>query len=178
MFIKEPQPVSCHSIFSAEVPEIFMQQFWHTIKKVKGTNSYEFDLANKKCVVDAEVFQMILNICPRVQGEDFTEVLDDESTLTFLINLVIKCLSGKTTSNDRLRKSRIDILWGMFYRENVDYPRLIWDDFAFQIDHRMEKQRRRENMSVLYKVEDIATCLVKYVKYGMIGKLTVTGTPT
>ncbi|GJY13589.1 retrovirus-related pol polyprotein from transposon TNT 1-94 [Tanacetum coccineum] len=133
---------------SAEVPEIFMQQFWHTIKKVKGTNSYEFDLANKKCVVDAEVFQMILNICPRVQGEDFTEVLDDESTLTFLINLVIKCLSGKTTSNDRLRKSRIDILWGMFYRENVDYHRLIWDDFAFQIDHRMEKQRRCENMPI------------------------------
>ncbi|GJV65827.1 hypothetical protein Tco_1476655 [Tanacetum coccineum] len=31
---------------------------------------------------------------------------------------------------------------------------------------------------VLYKVEDIATCLVKYVKYGMIGKLTVTGTAT
>ncbi|GJV10480.1 putative reverse transcriptase domain-containing protein [Tanacetum coccineum] len=27
-------------------------------------------------------------------------------------------------------------------------------------------------MEVLYKVEDIATCLVKYVKYGMIGKLT------
>ncbi|GKF54177.1 hypothetical protein Tco_0161087, partial [Tanacetum coccineum] len=35
---------------SAEVPEIIMQQFWHTVKKVKGTNTYEFDLANKKCV--------------------------------------------------------------------------------------------------------------------------------
>ncbi|GKC70577.1 hypothetical protein Tco_1116460 [Tanacetum coccineum] len=70
---------------STEVPEIFMQQFWHTIKKVKGTNSYKFDLANKKYVVDAEVFRKILNICPRVQGEDFTEVPDDESTLTFLI---------------------------------------------------------------------------------------------
>ncbi|GJT23906.1 histone H2A.1 [Tanacetum coccineum] len=31
---------------------------------------------------------------------------------------------------------------------------------------------------VFYKMEDIATYLVKYVKYGMIGKLTVTGTPT
>nr|GEY24195.1 hypothetical protein [Tanacetum cinerariifolium] len=29
---------------------------------------------------------------------------------------------------------------------NVNYPNLIWEDFAFQIDHRMEKQRRRENM--------------------------------
>ncbi|GJU40636.1 hypothetical protein Tco_1193593 [Tanacetum coccineum] len=122
-----------------------MQQFWHTIKKVKGTNSYEFYLANKKCVVDAEVFRKILNIFPRVQGEDFTEVPNDETTLSYLINLgykgplhkhpsmyvdymhqpwitlaaiINKCLSGKTASNDRLRKLRIDILWGMFYKEN------------------------------------------------------------
>ncbi|GJW28654.1 hypothetical protein Tco_0045529 [Tanacetum coccineum] len=62
-------------------------QFWYTIKKVLGTNSYEFLLANKKCLVDAEVFRKILNICPRVQGVDFTEVPDDETTLTFRLDL-------------------------------------------------------------------------------------------
>nr|GEU43364.1 hypothetical protein [Tanacetum cinerariifolium] len=94
----------------------------------------------------------------RVQGIDFAEFLDDEATLTFLLSLgykgplhkhpimyvdhmhqpmralasiINKCLSGKTASNDKLRKSRIDILWGMFYKENVDYPKLIWEDFAF-----------------------------------------------
>ncbi|GKA76369.1 hypothetical protein Tco_0782830 [Tanacetum coccineum] len=142
---------TCYKAFSisVKIPIIFMQQFWHNIKKVKGTNSYEFNLANKKCEVDAEVFQKILNICPRVQREDFTEVPDDETTLTFLISLgykgllykhpsmyvdhmqqpwrtlaaiINKCLLGKTASNDRLRKSRIDILWGMFYRENFNYP--------------------------------------------------------
>ncbi|GJV24290.1 hypothetical protein Tco_1376985 [Tanacetum coccineum] len=83
---------------------------------------------------------------------DFTEVPDDEITLTFLINLgykvplykhpsiyvdhmhqpwrtlaaiINKCLSGKAASNDRLRKSRIDILWGMFYRENVNYGKTL-----------------------------------------------------
>ncbi|GJT75201.1 hypothetical protein Tco_1041926 [Tanacetum coccineum] len=100
---------------------------------------------------DAEVFRKILGICPRVQGVDFARVPDDEATLTFLLNLgykgplhkqpnmyvdhmhqpwrtlvaiIIKCLFGKATSNDRLRKSRIDILWGMFYREN-EYGLLI-----------------------------------------------------
>ncbi|GKC28309.1 hypothetical protein Tco_1035603 [Tanacetum coccineum] len=34
----------------------------------------------------------------------------------------------------------------MFYRENVDYPELIWEDFAFQMDHRKEKKSRRETM--------------------------------
>ncbi|GJU85437.1 hypothetical protein Tco_1292983 [Tanacetum coccineum] len=48
-------------------------QFWYTIKKVKDSESYEFLLANKKCIVDAEVFRKILDICPRVEGEEFTE---------------------------------------------------------------------------------------------------------
>nr|GEV07222.1 copia protein [Tanacetum cinerariifolium] len=91
-----------------------------------------------------------------VQGVDFAKVPDDETTLTFLFDLgykgplykhlmmyvdhmhkpwrtlaviINKCLSGKAITNDKLRKSRIDILWGMFYRENVDYLELIWEEF-------------------------------------------------
>ncbi|GJR35628.1 retrovirus-related pol polyprotein from transposon TNT 1-94 [Tanacetum coccineum] len=115
----------------------------------------------------------ILDICPRVEGVDFADVPDDDTALTFLIDLgykgllnwltnmfvdhmhqpwrtlaaiINKCLSGKLASNDKLRKSRIDILWGMFNRENVDYLELIWEDFAYQIDHRKEKRSRHENM--------------------------------
>ncbi|GKC88626.1 retrovirus-related pol polyprotein from transposon TNT 1-94 [Tanacetum coccineum] len=73
----------------------------------------------------------ILDICPRVEGVDFTVVLDDDTALTFLIDLgykgplnrhtnmfvdhmnqpwrtlaaiINKCISGKTASNDKLRK--------------------------------------------------------------------------
>ncbi|GKE09583.1 hypothetical protein Tco_1413134 [Tanacetum coccineum] len=166
---------SCFKAFtiSVDVPEIFMQQFWYSINKFQGTDSYEFLLANKKCVVNADVFRIILDICPKVEGVNFTDVLDDDTTLAFLIKLgykgrmykhtnmfvdhihqpwrtlaviINKCLSGKTSSNDKLRKSRINILWGIFYRENVDYPELIWEDLAYQIDHRKEKRSRRENM--------------------------------
>ncbi|GKC10225.1 hypothetical protein Tco_1001835 [Tanacetum coccineum] len=133
--------------------------------------SYEF-LANNKCVVNADVFRTILDICPRVEGVNFNDVPDDDTTLAFLIKLgykgplynhtnmfvdhmhqpwrtlaaiINKCLSGKTISNDKLRKSRIDILWGMFYRENVNYPELIWEDLAYQIDHRKDKRSRRKD---------------------------------
>nr|GEV87480.1 hypothetical protein [Tanacetum cinerariifolium] len=106
---------------SADVSEIFMQQFWYSIKKVQGTDSYEFLLANKKCMVNANVFRTILDICLRVEGIKFTD----------------------TASNDKLRNSRIDILWGMFYRENVDYPELIWEDLDFHIDNRKEKRSRQ-----------------------------------
>nr|GEV62641.1 hypothetical protein [Tanacetum cinerariifolium] len=93
-----------------------------------------------------ETFQVIIDViknstqqevyCPRVKSKDFTDVPDDETALTFLIDLgykgpldrhtnmfidhiyqswrtlaaiISKCLSGKTASNDKLRKSRIDI---------------------------------------------------------------------
>ncbi|GJS12047.1 hypothetical protein Tco_0368843, partial [Tanacetum coccineum] len=165
---------TCFKAFtiSTHIPEIFMQQFWYTIKKVQGTDSYEFILANKKCRVDAEVFRKILDICPRVKGEEFTELQNDDNTLTFLIDpgykgplhmytnmyvdhisqpwrtlaaIINKCLSRKTASNDILRKSRIDIMWGMLYRENVNYPELIWEDFDYQIDHMRERKSRRED---------------------------------
>ncbi|GJW82214.1 hypothetical protein Tco_0146189 [Tanacetum coccineum] len=117
--------------------ETFQVQFGYTIKKVQDTNSYKFLLANKKCIVNAEVFRKILDICLRVEGVDFTNVPDDDPALTFLIVLgykgplnrhinmfvdhmhqpwrtlaaiINKCLSIKIASNDKLRKSRIDIL--------------------------------------------------------------------
>ncbi|GJX15616.1 hypothetical protein Tco_0216448 [Tanacetum coccineum] len=41
------------------------------------------------------------------------------------------CISGKTLGLDRLRPSRAQILWGMFYQQNVDYVALFWEDFMF-----------------------------------------------
>ncbi|GJT01930.1 hypothetical protein Tco_0823099 [Tanacetum coccineum] len=92
-----------------------MQQFWYSIKKVQGTDSYEFLLANKKCMANDDVFSTFLDICPSVEGVTFTNVPDDDTTLAFLIKIAIinKSLSGKTASNDKLRKSIIDILWGI-----------------------------------------------------------------
>ncbi|GJT41185.1 hypothetical protein Tco_0941050 [Tanacetum coccineum] len=126
---------SCFKAFtiSTNVPEIFMQRFWYSIKKVHGTDSYEFLLANKKCVVNADVFRIILDICPRVEGVNFTDVPDDDTTLAFLIKLsykgplckhtnmfvyhmhqpwrnlaaiINKCLYEKTASNDKLHSPK------------------------------------------------------------------------
>ncbi|GKA07755.1 ribonuclease H-like domain-containing protein [Tanacetum coccineum] len=71
--------------------ETFQVIIDYTIKKVQDTNSYEFLLANKKCTVNVEVFRTILNICLRVEVKDFIDVLNDETALTFLIDL---CYQG------------------------------------------------------------------------------------
>ncbi|GKD16400.1 hypothetical protein Tco_1205558, partial [Tanacetum coccineum] len=66
---------------------------------------------NKKCIVNAEVFRTILNICLRVEGEDFIDVPNDDIALTLFVDhmhqlwrtlaaIINKCLSRKTASND------------------------------------------------------------------------------
>ncbi|GKD17056.1 hypothetical protein Tco_1206214 [Tanacetum coccineum] len=71
------------------------RQFWYTVKKIKKTTSYKFDLADKKYIVDFEVFRKILGICLKVQGEEFVETPSKESLLTFLIELGYKSQLNK-----------------------------------------------------------------------------------
>nr|GFB44932.1 hypothetical protein [Tanacetum cinerariifolium] len=72
---------------SADVLKIYMQQFWHTVIKVKESTLYEFKLANKKCLVDVEVFRQALNIFLRVLRKEFIVPPSEEELLTFLIRL-------------------------------------------------------------------------------------------
>ncbi|GJU62888.1 retrovirus-related pol polyprotein from transposon TNT 1-94 [Tanacetum coccineum] len=140
---------TCFKAFTiyADVPAIFMQQLWYIIKKVQGTDSYEFLLANKKCIVDAEVFRKILDIYPRVEGKEFTELQNDDDTLTFLIDLRYKGPLHKYTN---MYVDHMSQPWrtlaAIINKENVDYLELIWEDFTYQIDHGRERKSRRENM--------------------------------
>ncbi|GJT28350.1 hypothetical protein Tco_0908625 [Tanacetum coccineum] len=122
----------------ADVPKIYMYQFWFTVTKIKNTDFYEFKLANKKCLVYVEVLRQALDICPRVPEKEFIVPPSEEELLTFLIRLeykgelthlpqmfidhmhqpwrtiasiINKFLSRKTTSNDRLCQSRVAIIW-------------------------------------------------------------------
>ncbi|GJY11672.1 hypothetical protein Tco_0380981 [Tanacetum coccineum] len=75
---------------------------------------------------------------------------------------------------------------GMFYMENVDYPELIWEDFAFQIDHRKEKKSRRETMPFLRFTKVIinhflsqhkSLCKLKFQHYHTIKGEVIQDTP-
>nr|GEW04614.1 hypothetical protein [Tanacetum cinerariifolium] len=130
---------TCFKAFtiSIDVPEMFMRKFWYTIKKVQDTDSYEFLLANKKCIVNAKVFRTILDICPRVEGVDFTDVPNDDTALTFLVDL---CYKGPLNRHTNMFMDQMHQLWRTLAaiinnclsrklakkgsrRENMPYPR-------------------------------------------------------
>ncbi|GJW02718.1 hypothetical protein Tco_1561574 [Tanacetum coccineum] len=76
----------------------------------------------------------------------FSQEFKEKNSLT-LASVINKFLSGKTTSNDKLRQSRVTIIWGMFYNKYVDFAELIWEDFSYQIDNRQLNKGIREIMS-------------------------------
>ncbi|GJZ62192.1 hypothetical protein Tco_0618329 [Tanacetum coccineum] len=112
----------------------------------------------------------VLEICPRVPGRDFDPLHSEEDTVSFLrelghtgeINslndvvvdqmhqpwrtfaaLINRGLSGKTSGLDKLRLSRAQILWGMFYQKNVNCMELLWEDFIYQNENRVYKKQEK-----------------------------------
>ncbi|GJY75689.1 hypothetical protein Tco_0480805 [Tanacetum coccineum] len=156
-------------LITADVPEVYMHQFWNFM--YKHDTFYRFKIDKKKRFkLTLEVFRDIFQICPRVQGREFDPLPSEEDTVSFLrelghtgeINslndvvvdqmhqpwrtfaaLINRSLSGKTSGLDKLRLSRAQILWGMFHQKNVDYVELLWEDFIYQIENRVYKKQEK-----------------------------------
>ncbi|GJW93641.1 hypothetical protein Tco_0173313 [Tanacetum coccineum] len=161
----------CYPAFliTADVPEVYMHQFWNSVYKHGTFNRFKID-KKKRFKLTLEVFRDIFQICPRVLGRDFDPLPSEEDTVSFLrelghtgeinllndvvfdqmhqtwrtfVALINRGLSGKTSDLDKLRLSRAQILWGMFYQKNVDYVELLWEDFIYQIENRVYKSKKR-----------------------------------
>nr|GEV10650.1 integrase, catalytic region, zinc finger, CCHC-type, peptidase aspartic, catalytic [Tanacetum cinerariifolium] len=132
---------------TAEVPQIYMHQFWNTINKIEDSDAYNFKLDKKKCRVDTKSYSLRSSVTRA-------------DVLCYLQFILIKCTSlgghlllsltsaspEKTTGLDRLMESRAQILWGMYNQKNLDYVALLWEDFMYQADNRGINSARKEHM--------------------------------
>ncbi|GKC15051.1 hypothetical protein Tco_1011833 [Tanacetum coccineum] len=127
----------CYPAFliTADVPEVYMHQFWNSV--YKHDTFYRFKIDKKKRFkLTLEVFRYIFQIC----------LPSEEDTVSFLRELShtgeINSLND-TSGLDKLRLSRAQILWGMFYQNNIDYVELRWEDFIYQIESRVYKNQEK-----------------------------------
>nr|GEW75485.1 hypothetical protein [Tanacetum cinerariifolium] len=129
-------------LVTADVPEIYMQEFWATT--IVHHHSIRFKMNNKKCIINLKYFKEMLHICPRLPNQTFDELQFEEEILAFLRYLghtvINKCLSGKSTGYDSLRLSQAQILWGMYHKKNADFAYLLWEDFVYQVKHKDAKK--------------------------------------
>ncbi|GKA60727.1 hypothetical protein Tco_0760134, partial [Tanacetum coccineum] len=85
------QAISFYPAFlnTAEVPEVYMHQFWNTIQKIKDTHAYRFKLDEKKFCVDTEVFHEIPRFVPDFITKTLLYLLQKKNWLHSFRNLVI-----------------------------------------------------------------------------------------
>nr|GEY38587.1 zinc finger, RING/FYVE/PHD-type [Tanacetum cinerariifolium] len=69
-------------LVTADVPEIYLQEFWATT--TVHYHSIRFKMDTKKHIIDLESFRDILHICPRVPGQPFAEPPFEEEILAFI----------------------------------------------------------------------------------------------
>ncbi|GJS51143.1 hypothetical protein Tco_0624505 [Tanacetum coccineum] len=81
-------------------------------------------------------FLITAETCQRLPNQEFDAPTSDEEIVTFIKELRHKGL-------DKIRLSRAQILWGMYYNKNVDFVELLWEDFVFQIDNREVKKQEK-----------------------------------
>ncbi|GJR65742.1 hypothetical protein Tco_0011807 [Tanacetum coccineum] len=101
---------TCYLAFmiTADVPIIYMHQFWDTVHK--HDSLYRFKIDNRKFAIDVEVFREILDICPRIEEIKYlTDITVDHlhqpwRTFAAIIN---KCLSGKIENKDAKKTDKM-----------------------------------------------------------------------
>nr|GEW96589.1 hypothetical protein [Tanacetum cinerariifolium] len=69
-------------LVTADVLEIYMQEFWATA--YVHQYSIRFKLDNKKHIVNLETFRDMLHICPRIPGQSFDELPFEKEIMEFL----------------------------------------------------------------------------------------------
>ncbi|GKB17530.1 hypothetical protein Tco_0851453 [Tanacetum coccineum] len=115
---------------SADVPEIYMQEFWATASV--HNRSIRFKMNNKKHIVNLDHSGEIR----KITNVNVNKLHQPWRSFAAVIN---KCLSGKS-SYDSLRLSQAQIIWGMYHKKNVDYAFLLWEDFTYQVENKNTKK--------------------------------------
>ncbi|GKA04154.1 hypothetical protein Tco_0676935 [Tanacetum coccineum] len=70
---------------SADVLEIYMQEFWATASV--HNRSIRFKMNNKKHIVNLKYFREMLQICPKIRNQKFDEPPFEQEIITFLVSL-------------------------------------------------------------------------------------------
>ncbi|GJS69836.1 putative reverse transcriptase domain-containing protein [Tanacetum coccineum] len=78
---------TCYLAFlvTADVPEIYMHQFWFTINK--HDSSYRFKIGKKRFTLNMEVFREIFQICLKLPNQEFDALPSYEEIVSFIKEL-------------------------------------------------------------------------------------------
>ncbi|GKA14653.1 hypothetical protein Tco_0694299, partial [Tanacetum coccineum] len=140
---------------SANVPAIYLQQFWNTMKYNEKTGVYSCQVDEQWFDLSADLLRKALAITPVIPAHPFelppsgNIVIDFVNELGYpepveivsnirvnyvyqpwraILTLINQCLTGKTSGSDKPRHPVLQMLWGIVTQTNVDHAELIWEE--------------------------------------------------
>ncbi|GJX93048.1 hypothetical protein Tco_0347634 [Tanacetum coccineum] len=142
---------------SANVPAIYLQQFWNTMKYNEKTGVYSCQVDEQWFDLSADLLRKALAITPVIPAHPFelppsgNTVIDFVNELGYpepveivsnirvnyvyqpwraILTLINQCLTGKTSGSDKPRHPVLQMLWGIVTQTNVDHAELLWEEFT------------------------------------------------
>ncbi|GJW86122.1 hypothetical protein Tco_0161462 [Tanacetum coccineum] len=111
---------------SANVPAIYLQQFWNTMKYDEKTAPH-WSYLHGNTVIDfvnelgyPEPVEIVSNIRVNYVYQPWRAIL----------TLINQCLTRKTSGSDKPRHPVLQMLWGIVTQTNVDHAELLWEEFT------------------------------------------------
>ncbi|GJS20913.1 uncharacterized mitochondrial protein-like protein [Tanacetum coccineum] len=109
-------PLSYALTATADVPVVYLQQFWRTVSKVPDTeDTIKFMLDTKEFTYTVDMFRVTLHL----------PVETPENHLCTVFN---RCLTTRTSGHDQTKINILQLFHVMINQTNVDYAALLWID--------------------------------------------------
>ncbi|GJV34945.1 hypothetical protein Tco_1407422 [Tanacetum coccineum] len=142
---------------SANVPAIYLQQFWKTMSYNEKTGVYSCQVDEQWFDLSADLLRKALAITPVNPAHPFELPPSGDTVIDFvnelgypepveivssirtnyvyqpwraILCLLNQCLTGKTSGSDKPRHPVLQMLWGIVTQTNVDHAELIWEEFT------------------------------------------------
>nr|GEY39340.1 hypothetical protein [Tanacetum cinerariifolium] len=126
------QSTSFFSAFtaSADVPSIYIHQFWNTLTMDTKSGIYSFQLDELWFILDADLLRSALGITPKDSVHPFVAPPAGDLSWRTILFMINQCLMVRTSGSDRPGHQVLQLLWGVIMGTNIDYVEFIWEEFV------------------------------------------------
>ncbi|GJR46453.1 hypothetical protein Tco_1314556 [Tanacetum coccineum] len=113
-------------IATADVPAVYLQQFWKTVSKVPDIeDTIRFKLDIQEIVYTVDMFRDTLHLSVKTPKNPFIAPVNIET----MFKVFNRCLTTRTSGHDQTKINILQLFHAVVNHTNVDYAALLWWDF-------------------------------------------------
>ncbi|GKB15715.1 hypothetical protein Tco_0849638 [Tanacetum coccineum] len=95
-----------------------------------NTGEYSFQLDEQWFILNADLLRKALDINPVDSAHPFVSLPAGDQPWRAILSFINRCLTDKTSGNDKPCHPVFQMLWDIVIRSNVNYAELLWEEFV------------------------------------------------